>query len=574
MTPTGKYACLIVATLASATVYGIERIANSKHDLSVHSPSSIRAVDQEEICIFCHTPHNAKPQTPLWNRHSPTTHYRIYRSSTTDARIDQPSGPSKMCLSCHDGSLALGLVLSRPATDPITMTTHMLGPGPANLTNDLSDDHPIGFRYDRALRDADPQLRDPLQISRQLDLGVHSEVHCTTCHDPHNNELGDFLRVPVRRGVLCTTCHKMRGWPLSSHARSPRNIRSALVHPSVRPAYASMADNACLACHKVHNAARRERLLKFRQDEQNCVVCHDGTVASDVKSLVHLPSAHHSSRLGIRHDPTEFFRRVTPNHVECVDCHNAHAANAGRAKLLTGSTSAIVGPLRGAPGVTVQNRLVLQVRREHEVCLRCHGDNPVRVDTIDRVRPGMSLRRQIALTAASSHPFVLPRSSSEVPSLRPDLRGKRMNCSDCHNSNNARAFGGTSANGPHGSIYDHILAFRYEARDFSVESASAYALCYRCHERAGILGDQSFSLHRRHIVDARSPCSACHDPHGVTGSRTNFSHLINFDRAIVTRTPLAPRIEYRDLGLFQGSCTLQCHGVNHVNFIYTPTSGP
>jgi hypothetical protein len=48
----------------------------------------------------------------------PPTHYRIYESSTTDARIDQPSGPSKMCLSCHDGALALGLLASRPPNDP------------------------------------------------------------------------------------------------------------------------------------------------------------------------------------------------------------------------------------------------------------------------------------------------------------------------------------------------------------------------------------------------------------------------------------------------------------------------
>jgi len=571
MNGAGKRLCLMIALLSPATARGREWIANSKHDLSVHSPSAVRAVDEEEICVFCHTPHKAKPQTPLWNRHSPTTHYRIYRSSTTDARIDQPSGPSKMCLSCHDGSLALGLVLSRPATDPITMTMHKLGAGPTNLTNDLSDDHPIGFRYDRALSRADRQLRDPQQISRQLDLGPHNEVHCTTCHDPHNNQLGDFLRMPVRRGVLCRTCHKPWGWPLSSHARSARNVRSRLVHPNVRPEFASMADNACLACHQIHGARGRERLLKFRRNEENCVVCHDGTVAVDIKSLVHLPSAHHSSRLGNRHDPTEFLRRLTPDHVECVDCHNPHAVQRAKIRVAPGSVPAILGPLQGAPGVTITGRILRQARREYQVCLRCHGDDPIRTDrSISRVRPSINLRRQISPAAASSHPFVLPRSSAEVPSLMPGLAGRMLDCSDCHNSNNARAFGGTGPNGPHGSTFDHLLALRYETRDFSTESASAFALCYRCHNRASILGDESFSLHRRHIVDVRSPCSACHDPHGVTGSRSNAGHLINFDRSIVTRTPLAPRIQYRDLGPFQGSCTLRCHGVNHLRFRYSP----
>ncbi len=140
-----------------------ESVVNSKHDLSVRGPGPIRAVQETEVCVFCHTPHNAAPQTPLWNRENPRTHYRIYESSTIDARIDQPSGPSKMCLSCHDGSMALGNVLSRPASEPIVMTARTIPPGHADLTSDLSDDHPIGFRYDRALVNADRQLRDPAQ---------------------------------------------------------------------------------------------------------------------------------------------------------------------------------------------------------------------------------------------------------------------------------------------------------------------------------------------------------------------------------------------------------------------------
>src|SRR3990172_9732297 len=98
-----------------------ESVVNSKHDLSAQGPGPIRAVQENEICVFCHTPHNPTPQTPLWNRANPRTHYRIYESSTTEARVNQPSGLSKMCLSCHDGSMALGNVLSRPVTHPIVM---------------------------------------------------------------------------------------------------------------------------------------------------------------------------------------------------------------------------------------------------------------------------------------------------------------------------------------------------------------------------------------------------------------------------------------------------------------------
>ena len=72
-----------------------------------------------------------------------------------------------MCLSCHDGTMPLGQVMSRPAADPIPMTSLLMPPGPWNLTTDLSNDHPISMRYDRALSNANPQLYDPQRISRQ-----------------------------------------------------------------------------------------------------------------------------------------------------------------------------------------------------------------------------------------------------------------------------------------------------------------------------------------------------------------------------------------------------------------------
>lgn len=151
-----------------------DSIVGSPHDLSCLSPNPIRAVTEDRVCIFCHVPHNAQPQAPAWNRFDPQLHYRVYQSSTTDARIGQPSGPSKMCLSCHDGLMAIGMVGSRggeaepPPDHPIPMTRRVMPPGPSNLTHDLSDDHPIGFRYDRALFRRDRQLHPPEYISREI----------------------------------------------------------------------------------------------------------------------------------------------------------------------------------------------------------------------------------------------------------------------------------------------------------------------------------------------------------------------------------------------------------------------
>jgi hypothetical protein len=162
-----------------------------------------------------------------------------------------------------------------------------------------------------------------------------------------------------------------------------------------------------------------------------------------------------------------------------------------------------------------------------------------------------------------------------VVSLRPPLRtGSMIKCIDCHNSNSTSGPGNRPL-GPHGSIYVPLLIENYSTADFTTESPMAYALCYRCHERSSILGDQSFPLHRRHIVGARASCAICHDPHGISrtqGNSRNHSNLINFDISVVQPASggLGPRIEYEDLGNNRGSCTLTCHGVTHVRFEYGP----
>ncbi len=550
-----------------------QRIANGPHDLSTHGPGPTRAIDEERICIFCHAPHNTQPATPLWNRHNPTTHYRIYRSSTTDARIDQPSGPSKMCLSCHDGSLAIGLVRSQPATDPIVVNTDTMPPGPTNLTNDLSDDHPIGFRYDRALSNTDRQLRDPQSISSLLKLGPHNQVHCSTCHDPHDNGLGNFLRITDRGGAICTTCHKLDGWQLGAHARSTRHIRSRLNDPRQQVRYATMRDNACLACHQIHTAEGRQRLLRFARLEDNCLACHDGSVATDIAAVIGRRSNHRGTWGNSGHDPTEPVRPIRA-HVECVDCHNPHAAQPGRRGTLARQSAITVpGPMLGVPGINIRGRTVNRPSFYYEICLRCHSDRPVRIKkTITRTVNTPNLRLRISPTAASSHPIAVRNRGGQVPSILPAFRGRRISCQDCHNVDDAEALGDLQPNGPHGSSNPFLLTERYNTQDFTTESTGAYALCYQCHDRNSLLNDESFTLHRSHIVNNQAPCSACHAPHGVRGSTSEHSHLINFDRSIVrpVSSPTGSGLNFRDLGRFQGSCTLRCHGVNHVRFRYPP----
>jgi predicted CXXCH cytochrome family protein len=553
-----------------------ESVVNSVHDLSARGPGRIHAVDEDQICIFCHTPHNAAPQTPLWNRENPRTHYRIYESSTTDARIDQPSGPSKMCLSCHDGSLALGNVLSRPVDHPIVMTARTIPPGPADLTRDLSDDHPIGFRYDRALSNIDPQIRAPEVVSLELPLGMHGEMHCTTCHDPHNNELGNFLRVSDKYSAICITCHDMSGWRDCAHAVSPKRTPPRSVDPRERLPYGTVRDNGCTSCHKIHSATHPQRLLRFHRDSDNCLNCHNGRISDfNIAADIRKRSAHNGHLTRGTHDPAEdpFTMR---RHVECVDCHNPHAARHDPTGIVQGTQGRIAGgPLREVRGVTLSGREAEPARFEYEVCFKCHSDSVRRQRlTTTRQITQTNTRLEFQPSNPSFHPVAGARRNPDVVSLIAPLRvGSMITCTDCHNSDNARSAGGSGANGPHGSLFEPLLVRNYETTDFTSESANAYALCYGCHRRESILGDESFPLHRRHIVELRTPCSVCHDAHGIyrgQGNATNHTALINFDRAVVSpaMTPAGSRLEFVDTGRLAGSCTLVCHGANHNNFPY------
>jgi predicted CXXCH cytochrome family protein len=569
--------CLIALPMHS-DVYGQDSVVGSPHDLSLGSgPGRVHALEEDQVCIFCHAPHNTTGQAPLWNRMAPPTHYRIYESSTTDARIDQPSGPSKLCLSCHDGSLAIGLVASRPLQDPIALTHRRMPPGDANLGHDLSDDHPIGFRYDRPLARRDRQLRNPDLLTDQLPLGAHGELHCTTCHDPHDNSLGDFLREPTVRSTICLSCHEMDGWRASSHATSDARVIGRFVDPRDPLPHHTVADNACMNCHRIHSAPGRERLLRSRREEVNCLNCHRGGIAkANIAAEITKPSGHHVQRYFGRHDPAEDSRTM-PAHVECADCHNPHAAQGNPALVWqTPTLGQVDGTLREVSGVGRSGRAVEASRFEYEVCFKCHADqlrSNVR-PVVTRQITQTNTRREFQPSNPSYHPVIGPRNNRDVVSLIPPLRvGSVIRCTDCHNSDRAADAGTGVVRGPHGSIYAPLLIENLSTDDCTRESPQAYALCYRCHDRQSILNDESFPLHRQHVVRGQTPCSACHDAHGVSrlqGNSTNNSNLINFDRSIVqpASSGLGTRVLFEDRGPYRGSCTLTCHGVTHVRFEY------
>ena len=219
-----KVLVLAAVLMLAATSAMALTIVNSKHDLSSGSTAATNATTNDEICIFCHTPHSADAAgfAPLWNR-TTVNASAVYTGVDLQATITTNSvnaSDAPLCLSCHDGA-SLADPLVNPANRfSVANNTAGLNNIPAanaaNLGKDLRDDHPVGFNYDAVATPTDPEIRTraaatTLVPSIQFFDGPTTSngnyMWCSSCHDVHDNEYGAFLLTTNANSKLCLGCH-------------------------------------------------------------------------------------------------------------------------------------------------------------------------------------------------------------------------------------------------------------------------------------------------------------------------------------------------------------------------------
>ncbi|RME41455.1 MAG: hypothetical protein D6788_01205 [Planctomycetota bacterium] len=183
------------------TTYPSVSIVDSPHNLNNFPGVTIPG---NQVCLPCHTPHNALlsgEENVLWNHAETGETFVMYESTA-----GQPEGPSKLCLSCHDGVTAIDNYGGTGGTG-IVIT------GDAALGTDLSNDHPIGIEYPTS---QPSEFNDPSTFApgigggpgvKLVTINGVDRVECTSCHNVHNNGLGHFLRVPLEESYICLQCH-------------------------------------------------------------------------------------------------------------------------------------------------------------------------------------------------------------------------------------------------------------------------------------------------------------------------------------------------------------------------------
>lgn len=243
LTPAAVQAQPAEVSISSQVAPKWKRILGSKHDLTqlnkragMDAMEGVAYSNYGDPCLYCHLPPGAdegagKPgRLKGWNRLRPVTdRYVMYNSPTMDEpKPVKPSDISLLCLSCHDGTMAVDQVVYKPRTwtngkqSMLHMRLHagddLESCGKCHdgivahditvkaLGHNFMDDHPISIPY-AGLNPAIKGFKAP-DTPQGFKNGVRlyqGRVECPTCHDIHNPDAKMLLR--TKRELLCSTCH-------------------------------------------------------------------------------------------------------------------------------------------------------------------------------------------------------------------------------------------------------------------------------------------------------------------------------------------------------------------------------
>jgi len=221
----GAVLAFAAVVFQGSTAQAAGTVVGSKHDLRAVGGGTPTGTGLNEVCVVCHTPHQAtaaNSQDPLWNHTGTlTANFGVYASPTLNAVPTAIVGgamggqsASLLCMSCHDGTVSVLSMYNPPNVGtpiPAVVAGRISAAGliisNANMGTSLSDDHPVNFTYNTALATADGHLVDPASNTTVSSWLVGGTMQCSSCHSTHDPTNVPFLRTSNVGSALCLACH-------------------------------------------------------------------------------------------------------------------------------------------------------------------------------------------------------------------------------------------------------------------------------------------------------------------------------------------------------------------------------
>jgi hypothetical protein len=468
---------------SGALAFRESNIAKTKHNLSVNGPGDVKIYPptgpgnfgttaipkQTEICIFCHTPHGGTPGVePAWNRKLSNAVYTTYTSSSLSALdilgrnasgvpltqpgqplpgLSQPGGSSKLCLSCHDGTLAIGNVnvmwgmgtansvwqmpmLNTAGADSYTglgggmpyggygaisgvsgVTTGFtrvlgLGKGANNTVSvngqnqlllDLTNDHPISVSYTHELAVRNGELRDvtsgnivdPTLNQQSVAVGVYTQGTIIGFGKRFSNS-GYKPMAPLENTGL-------------AYSAGSGQIQCATCHdPHLNETDPTVGNQKFLRMNRFQEIVPQPEFNYL--SDIGCLACHDvnhngaingtgtnsGTWAfsSHANQLV-AQQTYQDDAANMREFPTAAGNGASSNlpvwKASCLNCHDTHTVQGAR-WLLREGTDSLTNPKTGGNSAI------------EETCYQCHSNSQTITPAIQDIKTDFSLFTHMPIT--------------------------------------------------------------------------------------------------------------------------------------------------------------------------------
>ena len=194
-----RWIFLLIAVLVCPGRTAEAGLVGSPHDFSALGGAP---------CGYCHTVHHGLGGTGLLtpNFGAFPAITQVYTSVTRSISIDMntvSTSDARICLACHDSVNVDTLAKTNADFAVVKQRLDARPTQGAYINVDLSNDHPVGFRYDTT---KDEELKKP-KIARAVFGPTRDQMWCSTCHNVHDNTNGFFLVAKNDGSALCFDCH-------------------------------------------------------------------------------------------------------------------------------------------------------------------------------------------------------------------------------------------------------------------------------------------------------------------------------------------------------------------------------